>query len=341
MLKIPVIGVFYNETDLLANWLSSVEKQGAPDIKPVPIIVVSRHPDHVDKIALLLGKYIQANRIEEQNVEILRYNAGPTQAFNLAASRYLLRNKDCQWIASLDPDATFALGAIQEMVLSGARSPQIGMVSPIIVSPRPDRDFQRVVTDEETACQAGHYPRNPAANSSKLLRNYWSSHFKGWTIREVKQFLAQHPEVAPFCACFCASLWRATMFDTIGYADGRQFRTLNCGEIGYRAQLSGWSGAFAPRAMAFHGNPPEKELLASKAMNEKGGAAWLYYHAQALIALKYFPNNIRNIAARDGERIVTWDTYFPELSEVSQQRFDEELRVRLVERWSEFIFERT
>ncbi len=337
-IKLPVIGVFYNETEHLDGWLKSVELQRCDQIEPTPCVVVSHHPDYVQQLKAMLGEFVEAGRVQIENVAILSDNEGPTRSFNLAVKNFVLSRAPAPWIASLDPDARFAPTALTGMLDAG-HSEEVGMISPIILQPRIDNEFQRAISSDEIVQQAGHFPFEPYKHK-KLISNYWESHFRDCSVEQVKGFLQKHPESSPFTPCFCASLWRTKMFVDIGLPDPRQFRTLNCGEIGYRAQLAGWKGAFAPQAFAFHANASPSEYAVGQIQSKPKGSAWHFYHAQGLIALKYFPDNNLGVFApqRDGH-LVLWQDHFDDLCEVvTCSRFSNEQREGLFDRWKDFRF---
>jgi GT2 family glycosyltransferase len=331
--QIPVIGVFYNELDHLDGWLASVGTQSDDRIEPIPVIVVSRHPRHAADFEKMLGGCISRGAIRHENVHIQESNIGPTSGFNLAVNTLSER---CRWIASLDPDGRFAPNALRQLYETAEPDERVGMVTPLVVKPRADRNFERPVAAIETVCHAGHYPFQPLRPSGTLT-NYRQLHFKNWTVEDVRHFLAGQGGREPFAACFCSSLWSAAMFADIELPDARQFRTLNCGEIGYRARLRDWCARFSPEAFAFHANAPDPDYSPASAIAESGSTAWHYYHAQGLIALKYFPDHLRDIAARHGAETIPWEATFRDLQNV-QPYAENDKRQRLFDRWRDFDF---
>ncbi len=336
--RIPVVGVFYNESSHLHDWLASIEEQRDAEIEPIPVIVVSRHPRHVAELEAILNQCVRDNRLRAENFRILDRNVGHTVALNLGFKPFLQEDGEWPWIASLDPDARLAPGALRQLRVAGDQNFHVGMVSPIVIKPRADGNFRRPVAKVESVCHAGHFPFASRRPSSGLI-NSWHFHFKNWKVADVQAVLHHHPESAPFAACFCASLWNSRMLRSIGPPDPLQFRTLNCGEIGYRAQLNGWSGRFASNAFAFHPNAPDSDYASDRAIEESGCTAWHYYHAQGLIALKYFPDDLRNIAARCYDIPVAWEYYFPDLTGVEAQ-MDNAARHAVFVRWREFDLSR-
>lgn len=332
-MKIPVIGVFHNELNHLAGWLSSVEQQHSDNVDPFPVVIVSPHPEQMRSFEDLLDGYICSGRLAKDNKFILDWNRGPTAAFNVCAQKFADQHRCFPWIASLDPDARFAPGAISQM-LNVATENKIGMVSPLIIKSRRCDDFQSPVSDDECVCHAGHFPHFPK-RYSKIVTNYWRSHFSNMKVSEVQKLLESKSNFRPFSACFCASLWNSQMFSEIGLPDIRQFRTLNCGEIGYRAQLYGWTGQFAPKAFAFHPKSQADEYEQSAAMKKFGCTGWHYFHAQGLIALRYFPDQYRNIAAKVGNDFVAWENRFGDLIGIVPEVCDN-LRKAVFDRWDDF-----
>lgn len=335
--QIPVVGVFWSEVDHLDGWLASVNAQNCDELEPLPVIVVSLHPAHVSELDEKLTQYVAAGRIQRENIRILNWNVGPTVGFNIGAKQFIAADRKCPWIASLDPDARFAPNALRQLFLTGNEDLHIGMVSPLIIKPRMNHDFQQQVVATETVCQAGHFPFQ-RIHLSPVLTNYWKCHFQGWKLVDVQTYLIDNPLYAPFAACFCSSLWRSQMFNEIELPDDRQFRTLNCGEIGYRAQLKGWTGRFCSQAIAFHESGTGFEK-AGNAMVDIGGGAWQYYHAQGLISKKYFPDEYRDRAAKQGDEYFPWDFFFRDLNNVDSYG-ENETRLDVFNRWREFDLKR-
>jgi len=339
--KVPVVGVFYNEIDQFHSWLTSVESQRAEGVQPIPVVVVSKHTQYIDEFRARTASCITERRLRPEDVHICEKNVGHTVAFQIGATRFVEASDAWPWIASLDPDARFAPEALRYLLRAGEQARRVGMLSPIVVKPRDDGDFRRPVAEVESVCHAGHFPFQPrcltASGSRPGLINFWRSHFKNWHVGQVRTFLEHCPQCAPFATCFCSSLWNSRMFCEIGLPDERQFRTLNCGEIGYRAQLNGWSGRFAPGAFAFHPNAPDGDYASDRAVAEKGCTAWHFYHAQGLIALRYFPDGLRNIAERRDDVFVPWECYFPDLKGIEPDK-DHASRQAIFDRWNEFNF---
>ena len=332
-LRVAVVGVFYRETPDFADWLASVEVQSRDGVEAVPVIVVNHHPDHASELAACARRAIAEGRLRAENTHILGGNLGHTHAFNIGIEPFVRRHEHWPWIASLDPDARFAPSAIRELI-SSCESDKVGMISPLIIVPRPNGDFQATVTETEIVSQAGHFPFEPVG-SRHPLKNYWRCHFRGKTVGSVREFLQTHAGFAPFTPCFCASVWKSQMFFDIGVPDPRQFRTLNCGEIGYRAELSGWRGAFSSLAIAFHPRINEREYRAESAIANPGCSAWHYFHAQSLIALRYFPDSIRQNAVERGGVWTSWEHFFPDLNGIDPD-CDDIKRQETFGRWEGF-----
>jgi len=334
--RVPVVGVFYSETAHFADWLASVWMQRGAGIEPVPVIVVSHHPDYASELTACIERAIEDGQLERANTHVLPENVGPTRAFNKGVEQFIQRPDDWPWIASLDPDARFAPDAIRELI-SSCKDKGAGMASPLILAPRPNGDFRARIHETEIVCQAGHFPFFPIANGHPL-QNYWRSHFRKRTVRSVREFLGTHPGFAPFTPCFCASVWKTQMFSDIGVPHSRQLRTLNCGEIGYRAQLRGWRGALSSNSIAFHPQISGADYLAESAIANRGCTAWHYFHAQALIALQYFPDDFRNQAVKREGIWMPWTTFFPDLHDIDPV-CENRTRQDTFDRWDEFCQE--
>lgn len=341
--RLPVVGIFYSEMNHFDEWLSSVESQRSSDIEPIPVIVVSKHPDYVQQFQSITDTYIRDGRLQREHVHICDDNVGHTRGFRIGAERFVREPNAWRWIASLDPDARFAPEALRHLHHVAEQATRVGMVSPLVIEPRPDRDFRRAVDARDRVCHAGHFPRVPTHISKPKSRpgliNFWQSHFMGWTVDQVLIYFRDHPQCAPFSACFCSALWSSHMFSEIGMPDERQFRTLNCGEIGYRAQLNRWSGRFASNAFAFHPNPPNDAYASALALKEPNSTAGHFYHAQGLIALRYFPDHLRNIAERQGNMQIPWERHYHDLKEITPDTDDVARRV-VFDNWSAFDFKR-
>src|SRR5262245_21111541 len=107
-LRVPVVGVFYNEIDQFHSWLTSVEAQRDEEIEPIPVVVISKHPQYIERFRAITKHCVDDARLRLEDVHISETNVGPTAAFRTGADRYVKASHDWPWIASLDPDARFA-----------------------------------------------------------------------------------------------------------------------------------------------------------------------------------------------------------------------------------------
>ncbi|HBJ38881.1 MAG TPA: hypothetical protein DDZ51_29875 [Planctomycetaceae bacterium] len=128
------------------------------------------------------------------------------------------------------------------------------------------------------------------------------------------------------------------MIGEIGLVDERQFRTLNCGEFGYRANLCGFSCGLASNAIAFHPKDCtafwQTDVFDKELEEKRQGNAWYFQHGQALIALKYFPDKNRMKCMQSTQRQTNWIDYFPTLEGV-ESYMESEDRGRLFNSLSE------
>ncbi len=333
-MRIPVVGVFYNEVTHVDGWLSSIAAQQTPDLEPVPVMVVGWDPTTCVQLRASVERCAADRRVERRFINYCETNVGHTGGFCLGAQTFVSACDESPWIASLDPDARFAPGALSHLLEAAQRSLGVGFVSPIVVQPRATGDFDSPAEPAEIVCHTGHFPFEPR-EKALTLTNFWWSHFLNEPLSAVQQAVAGRPDFEPFAACFCAALWSARMFHEIGLPDSRQFRTLNCGEVCYRARLSGWSGRLASSAFAFHPNAKADSFQPSRAVQDPSSGAWHYFHAQGLIALRYFPDHIRDVAALRNGIAVPWNALFDDLAGISPD-VDQAKRLEMFSRWNSF-----
>jgi len=211
----------------------------------------------------------------------------------------------------------------------------------MILVRRKNDDFESPVTDSEIVGQAGHYPKLVNGLNVFGVPYVWRSHFAGKSFKSVVDTLETKPAAAPFSACFCAGLWSTRMFEVVGLPDPRQFRTMNCAEIGYHAQLNGWKAAFAPKAIAFHKLGCSGDFNPDNALGNdvfpvcKRHSAWHYHFGRTLISLKYYPDEIRPTIQSKDEKDRSWFDVFAGLRGVEAALPDQNRR-EIFRRWNEF-----
>jgi GT2 family glycosyltransferase len=290
---IPVIGVFYNEIELVTDWLDCVLAQRTTEIEPIPIAVVNYCEQHTFSIMSKLGDF-RKEKYSGLQILNLGTNTGHSHAFNRGVLLIAEHFPDCKWIGSLDPDARLEKTALHEMVTAATKADdRSGMVVPITIQKEKNdlcQAWQRSIgeNNRETILHIGHYPEK--IDLSELKSDEIVQHWRSHNFRETLNFPNVN-YIKSFCPCFCASLWSVEMIGEIGLVDERQFRTLNCAEYGYRARLHGYTCVVANHALAFHPRDctSSYKLEKFKIAVERVDTAWHYQHAQGLIALKYFP----------------------------------------------------
>ena len=339
MIELPVIGVFYSESELIHGWLENVFSQQASSVIPIPILAVNQCADEQKTRQILAGLDEFWSRYPNKRIELIRLdgNDGHTIAFNRAVERTRSKFPSATWIASLDPDARFGPGTLAKLMTKGCTANDIGMVTPIVIQSNcryePDRWRQSEI-GESQVLHVGHCPF--VSPDSNAKGNFWKSPFAGKRVRTAIEILEKNPTFGPFTACFCAGLWSVSMLENIDPPDEKQFRTLNCGEIGYRGQLFGYRTVIAIDALAFHPQACTHDFQLDEIDFDRKNGAYHQFHAQGLISLKYFPDELRLGSIRYNSEIKQWTDLFPDLVGI-EPLVDQASRLAAYERWSMFI----
>ena len=325
---IPVVGVFYDETDFVEDWIRCVLSQRTDEVVAVPIVVTNHHHVESDRIAYEVERL---RKETERTIELvpLNSNKGHSHAFNRGIECVESGFTDAEWIASLDPDARLGKNSIQLMLNRSRRVKSCGMVTPIVFRCEKDQaaleqSWTGRAETEPTVLHAGHFPCRASIDEDNFPI-YWKSLFMG---RSVSYAIKHAAASEPFTPCFCAGLWSTRMIGKLGPVDEHQFRTLNCGEFGYRANLRGFCCVLASDACAFH--PKDcSAFWKTSAFDEDAeknpkGNAWHFQHGQALIALKYFPDSRRMTCMKSNQRGTEWLDYFDCLKDIKSELANEE-----------------
>ena len=307
---VPVIGVFYSESDYLEDWVKCVGAQSTDDISVIPIIVTNYHKT---KSKHLEGQVARLKETTEHPLEIhtLQDNRGHSFAFNRGIEFVTKELPDAEWIVSLDPDARLADRCIELMLNAAHTKQDCGMVTPMVLQCKRDsaelaKLWRAAVSEKMKVLHAGHYPKRVDLPKNNFPV-YWHSYFDGKPLDDART-RAKTENV--FTPCFCAGLWSKRMIDHIGLIDERQPRTLNCGEYGYHANLRGYTCELAADAVAFHPRDCTKfwktQVFDEERASGVEGNATRFQHAQGLIAMKYFPDANRLTCMTSDSRSTTW-----------------------------------
>lgn len=307
---VPVIGVFYNESDYLNDWLECVVSQCNGEITALPIIVTNHEAIESERIHDLVENF---RNDTQQQVELvpLGTNEGHSFAFNRGIEFVTKKLPDAEWIVSLDPDARLADRCIELMLNAAHTKQDCGMVTPMVLQCKRDsaelaKLWRAAVSEKMKVLHAGHYPKRVDLPKNNFPV-YWHSYFDGKPLDDART-RAKTENV--FTPCFCAGLWSKRMIDHIGLIDERQPRTLNCGEYGYHANLRGYTCELAADAVAFHPRDCTKfwktQVFDEERASGVEGNATRFQHAQGLIAMKYFPDANRLTCMTSDSRSTTW-----------------------------------
>ncbi|HBJ38882.1 MAG TPA: hypothetical protein DDZ51_29880 [Planctomycetaceae bacterium] len=129
---IPVIGVFYDETDFVDDWIRCVLSQNTNELDVAPIIVANYHKTESARIRDSVLR-LRDDTGQTINLVPLNTNDGHSHAFNRGLDFVNQEISHAKWITSLDPDARLGKNSIQSMLDRTREVKSCGMVTPIVL----------------------------------------------------------------------------------------------------------------------------------------------------------------------------------------------------------------
>lgn len=263
---IPIIVVTRNTVSKLEEWEwpESVKKlqKELLDFKIRPIIVDNGSSDITPKI---IGKAISDGIVSSENVYWQPTNLGFAKAHNIVF-RQLIAETECQYVATLNEDATADPSWLSLLVQDAqvSSSHKFGMWGGPIFCPK----------NHDLISSNGHYLR---ASDGAFLDIDWRK--PAATVSNRKNDLER------FSPCFAAALWSVQMLREVGLPDNDQFLYYDDVDLAYKARLKDWKTKYVCTAKAFH-PLPSKKLSGSK--------LWKHQHMGRLsMVCRYAPDQER------------------------------------------------
>ena len=212
----PLVSVIipnWNGAQHLPDCLDSLRRQSYPRFE----VILVDNGSHDRSLALLARQYPQVRVIP------LGENWGFARACNMG-----MRAARGELVVLLNNDTEADPGWLEAVVGAFARHSETGCVA----------SKMRLFGQRDTLHTAGDYYRLDGVPGN---RGVWQ--------RDEGQF---DQELPVFSACGGSAAYRRSMLDDVGLLDETFFYSCEDVDLGWRAQLAGWSCIYAPEAVVYH-----------------------------------------------------------------------------------------